>query len=106
MRPGLDRRAATWVVNGTASQTIDVDIPAGLTAGTVAWVKGCVAANGTMRLYAADTEIGSASLGAAAPDLLGGTLYVGSDHTGTEPWHGYIQAAATCRNTGAIANCH
>jgi hypothetical protein len=92
------------VVSGGAPVELDATIPGGLA--SPSWVKGCVATDGTMTLYAADVEIATRTSSLTGPDLIGGRLYVGSDDTGTEPWHGYIRAAAACRNNGAIADCH
>jgi hypothetical protein len=95
-----------YVQNGLTSHAMDVTIPGSLGVGDVAWIRGCVATDGTMTLYNGNNVIGTEHVLTGAPDLIGGSLYVGADHTGTEPWHGYIQAAATCRNNGVIGNCH
>jgi hypothetical protein len=77
---------------------------------TAARIKGCVSPGGTMTLYVNDvaqTPIpgGVSALTAPPPDLAGGALSVGSDHTGTEPWQGYVKAAVACRLSGTIADC-
>jgi hypothetical protein len=94
----------------SAGTSASVDVPVSSTAlatNTPAQIKGCVAANGDMTLYVNDVLAGAAALGAVTPDLIGGSLSVGSDHPGVEPWQGYVKAAFACRNPGAsgIASC-
>jgi len=93
------------VTSGLTSKAIDAAIPGSLTPGNAAWIKGCVTSSGAMTLYADDVSIGTDNLGVAPVNLAGGSLSVGSDHSGTEPWQGYVKAAAACRNNGAVADC-
>jgi hypothetical protein len=96
------------VDSARTTATVDVAVSStALATNTAAQIKGCVAADGTMTLYVNDVSVGTGALGAATPDLLGGSLSVGSDHPGVEPWQGYVKAAFACRNPGAsgIATC-
>jgi len=90
--------SASGLVKGPFSVPVD----------TAARIKGCVAPDGAMTLYVDDVPIvpsATQPLSAPPPDLLGGTLSVGSDHTGTEPWHGFVRAAVVCRLAGVPADC-
>jgi hypothetical protein len=93
------------VQTATATGTIAVPLPASLAVNTAARIKGCVTPGGDMSLYVDDVLVGSGTMGGPAPDVAGGTLAVGSDHTGTEPWHGYVKAAVVCRNLAPLASC-
>jgi hypothetical protein len=96
------------VNSGAASGSVDVAVSGtALATNTAAQIKGCVAVNGAMTLYVNDVSVGTGTLGAVTPDLIGGSLSVGSDHPGVEPWQGYVKAAFACRNPGAsgIASC-
>jgi hypothetical protein len=96
------------VNSGAASASVDVPVSStALAINTSAQIKGCVAANRAMTLYVNDVSVGTSTLGVAPPDLIGGSLSVGSDHPGVEPWQGYVKAAFACRNPGAsgIASC-
>ena len=93
------------VQSAAGAGTITVPLPPSLAVDTVGRLKGCVAANGDMSLYVNDALVGSGTLGAPAPDAAGGTLSVGSDHSGTEPWHGYVKAAVICRNLAPLTSC-
>jgi hypothetical protein len=104
MGPAASRVVRFRVVNGGAPVELDASIAGGIP--SPSWVKGCVATDGTMTLYLDDVSTETRTSSLTAPDLHGGTLYVGSDDTGTEPWHGYIQGAATCRDNGLVADCH
>lgn len=71
-------------------------------------VKGCVAPSGAMTLYVDDVALVPSStqaLTAAPPDLIGGSLAVGSNHAGSEPWQGYVKAAVACRLSGNVSEC-
>jgi hypothetical protein len=98
MGPASSNTLRFNVQSGVTTGTIDVALPANLLVNTSARIKGCVAANGDMALYVNDIAAGTQPLGAVTPDLSGGSLSVGSDHSGTEPWHGYVKAAVACRN--------
>jgi hypothetical protein len=81
-------------------------LPAGLDTNTPARIKGCISATGVLSLYVDDAAVGTPTGAGAGPvDLAGGTLTVGSDHTGTEPWQGYVSAAAACRNAAPLIAC-
>jgi hypothetical protein len=61
-----------------------------------------------MTLYVNDLALvptSTQALSAAPPDLIGGTLAVGSNHAGSEPWQGYVKAAVACRLPGTISEC-
>jgi len=103
MGPGASHVVQFRVANGGAPVELDASIAGGIP--SPSWVKGCLATDGTMTLYFDDVSMETRTSSLTAPDLQGGTLYVGSDDTGTEPWHGYIQGAAACRDNGFIANC-
>jgi hypothetical protein len=95
-----------FLVRGSATGVVRVTMPGALATNTSARIKGCVAANGTMTLYVDDVSVGTSTLATGTtPDISGGSLAVGSDHTGTEPWQGYVKAAVACRNPGVVADC-
>lgn len=85
-------------------------VPVTFAAGSKHTITGCVSSAGLAELFADGnpTPIGGGPVGAAVPDLFGGTLLVGGASVVPavpgEPWNGYVSKALICRN-GNLADC-
>jgi hypothetical protein len=104
--------------NANAGGTTDVLVHGNATFSSETGVKhtlrACVSNAGAIEIYADGTLISGAitsqqtgaTLGAlpwATPDLLNGSITVGSD--GNTPFHGYLSKALACTYTTSAANC-
>lgn len=104
-----------FTVAGATYATLCAPVPGAWTPdGAKHLVKGCMSADGTLRLSGDDVELGRAVPGLATPDLAGGTLLVGNERAapvaalpagGLTPWHGWVSRLLVCRDSGDGADC-
>jgi hypothetical protein len=96
-----------FAVTGTTASPCFSPAALGWAPGSRHNIKGCVAGDGTTRLYADGVEVGTPSPGATLIELVTGRLLVGGDLEGitTAPWNGYISSALACSDGATPSEC-